>query len=64
MDLLNQTYGNGSVYYGGAFGATENAPMRISFTCIPRPELEEIDPARDRRVRPLNVQPSADWEYN
>ena len=53
VDALNQTYGNGSVYFGGAFGVTENAPMRISFTRIPAPELEEIDPARERRVRPL-----------
>jgi DNA polymerase-4 len=51
MDLLNQTYGNGSVYYGGAFGAARDAPMRISFTRIPTPELEEIDPGRERRVR-------------
>lgn len=52
VDLLNQTYGNGSIYYGGAFGVTDNAPMRISFTRIPTPELEEIDPHRMRRVRP------------
>ena len=64
MDLLNQTYGNGSVYYGGAFGVTENAPMRISFTCIPKPELEEIDPERGRRVRPLKVQEQPNWDNN
>ena len=52
VDSLNQTFGNGSVYFGGAFGVTGNAPMRISFTRIPAPELEEIDPARERRVRP------------
>lgn len=52
IDVLNQTYGNGSVYYGGAHGVTKDAPMRISFTRIPVPELEEIDPARERRVRP------------
>lgn len=51
VDLLNQTFGNGSVFYGGAFGATKNAPMRISFTRIPAPEIEEIDSARGRRVR-------------
>ncbi len=51
MDTLNQTFGNGSVFYGGAFGATANAPMRIAFTRIPTPELEEIDPRRERRVR-------------
>jgi len=52
MDTLNHTFGNGSVFLGGAFGVTDNAPMRISFTCIPKPELEEIDPARKRRLRP------------
>jgi DNA polymerase-4 len=57
VDSLNQTFGHGSVYFGGAFGVTENAPMRISFTRIPAPELEEIDPARERRVRPRKVEP-------
>ena len=52
VDLLNQTFGHGSVYFGGAWGVTENAPMRISFTCIPKPEVEEIDPSRNRRLRP------------
>ncbi len=53
MDTLNHTFGNGSVYFGGAFGVTEAAPMRISYTCIPKPELEEIDEARGRRLRPV-----------
>ena len=57
LDQLNQTYGNGSVYYGGAFGVTGDAPMRIAFTRIPTPELEEIDPNRGRRVRPLPPVP-------
>jgi DNA polymerase-4 len=52
MDTLNQTFGNGTVFYGGAFGVTDNAPMRIAFTRIPTPELEEIDPGRVRRLRP------------
>ena len=52
VDTLNQTFGNGSVFFGGAFGVTENAPMRISYTCIPKPELEEIDGARMGRLRP------------
>ena len=52
MDTLNQTFGNGSVFYGGAFGVTDNAPMRIAFTRIPTPELEEINHALGRRVRP------------
>ncbi len=51
VDTLNQTFGNGSVFYGGAFGVTDNAPMRIAFTRIPTPELEEIDPGRERRLR-------------
>ncbi len=51
VDTLNQTFGNGSVFYGGAFGAKDNAPMRIAFTRIPTPELEEIDPGRERRLR-------------
>lgn len=59
LDQLNQTYGNGSVYYGGAFGVVKNAPMRIAYTRIPAPELEEIDPARERRVRPLKPAPVA-----
>ena len=49
---LNKTFGKNSVYFGGAHGATENAPMRIAFTRIPDPELEEIDRSRGRRLRP------------
>lgn len=66
MDTLNHTFGNGSVYFGGAFGVTAAAPMRISYTCIPKPELEEIDESRGRRVRPLKALPPApeDWELN
>lgn len=63
MDTLNHTYGNGSVYFGGAFGVTEAAPMRISYTCIPKPELEEIDESRARRVRPLKVETPTVNEY-
>ena len=51
VDTLNQTFGNGTVFHGGAFGVTDNAPMRIAFTRIPTPELEEIDHRRNRRVR-------------
>ena len=64
VDQLNQTYGNGSVFYGGAYGVTQDAPMRIAFTRIPAPELEEIDPARGRRVRPLAPPPAPAWEDN
>lgn len=46
VDLVNQTFGHASAFFGGAFGVTENAPMRISYTCIPKPELEEIDLSR------------------
>jgi DNA polymerase-4 len=52
IDTLNQTFGKNSVYFGGAHGATNYAPMRIAFTRIPEPELEEIDAARQRRLRP------------
>ncbi len=58
VDQLNQTFGHGSVYFGGAFGVTANAPMRIAFTRIPAPEQEEIDPARERRVRPRKPEPA------
>jgi len=52
MDTLNQTFGNGSVYFGGAFGVTDNAPMRIAFTRIPDPEIEQLDSTRKGRLRP------------
>lgn len=52
VDTLNQTFGKNTVYFGGAHGATGYAPMRIAFTRIPEPELEEIDAARGRRLRP------------
>ncbi len=53
VDTLNQTFGKNSVYFGSALGATGYAPMRIAFTRIPQPELEEIDRAKNRRLRPL-----------
>lgn len=52
MDELNQVFGHSSVFYGGAFGVTKNAPMRIAFTRIPAPEVEQIDVRRERRLRP------------
>jgi len=52
VDELNKVFGKGSVYLGGAHGATGHAPMRIAFTRIPTPELEEIDRSRNRRLRP------------
>jgi DNA polymerase-4 len=51
MDTLNRALGKNSVYFGGAHGATQYAPMRIAFTRIPRPELEEIDRSLNRRIR-------------
>ena len=58
MDELNRTFGKNSVYFGGAHGATHYAPMRIAFTRIPEPEVEEIDPTRQRRLRP-KITPDA-----
>lgn len=52
VDTLNQTFGKNSVYFGGAHGATGYTPMRIAFTRIPEPEIEEIDAQRGRRLRP------------
>lgn len=52
IDTLNKTFGKNSVYFGGAHGATDYAPMRIAFTRIPDPELEEIDRSLNRRLRP------------
>ncbi len=52
VDTLNKALGKNSVYFGGALGATDYAPMRIAFTRSPDPELEDIDPSLRRRVRP------------
>jgi DNA polymerase IV len=57
VDTLNFTFGKNTVYFGGAHGATQSAPMRIAFTRIPEPELEEIDRARARRLRPKKETP-------
>jgi DNA polymerase-4 len=57
VDTLNQTFGKNSVYFGGAHGATSYAPMRIAFTRIPEPEIEEIDAKRGRRLRPKQPTP-------
>lgn len=57
VDTLNQTFGKNSVYFGGAHGATGYAPLRIAFTRIPEPEVEDIDPARQRRLRPKKTTP-------
>ncbi|MEO6873426.1 MAG: DNA polymerase [Opitutaceae bacterium] len=57
VDTLNKTFGKNSVYFGGAHGATAYAPMRIAFTRIPEPEIEEIDAQRGRRLRPKQIPP-------
>jgi DNA polymerase-4 len=58
VDTLNQTFGKNSVYFGGAHGETAYAPMRIAFTRIPEPEIEEIDAKRGRRLRPKKEPPA------
>lgn len=45
LDKLHQRFGNDAVYFGGAFRALHEAPMRISFNHIPDLALEE-DSAR------------------
>lgn len=52
VDHLNKVLGKNSVYFGGAHGATKGAPMRIAFTRIPKPELEEIDRRFEGRLKP------------
>lgn len=59
VDQLNKTFGKNSVYFGSALGATGYAPMRIAFTRIPKPELEEIDRTRGRRLRPKPPAPTS-----
>ena len=63
VDQLNQVFGKNSVYFGGAHGATQDAPMRIAFTRIPEPEIEEIDRKRGRRLKDLpRPSPPAECE--
>lgn len=57
VDTLNKTFGKNSVYFGGAHGATDHAPMRIAFTRIPDPALEEIDRSLHRRLKPVPPPP-------
>jgi DNA polymerase-4 len=40
FDRIRRKYGNSALYFGGAFLAGEQAPMRISFTHIPDVALE------------------------
>jgi DNA polymerase-4 len=51
VDHLNKVFGKNTVYLGGAHGATKDAPMRIAFTRIPEPEIEEIDRSYERRLK-------------
>lgn len=41
LDKLHQRFGNDAIYFGGAFRAIHEAPMRISFNHIPDLALEE-----------------------
>ena len=62
VDHLNKVLGKNTVYLGGAHGATKNAPMRIAFTRIPEPEIEEIDRSYERRLKkpkPPAAEPEA-----
>lgn len=40
LDRLRLKYGPQAVYFGGAFGAMQEAPMRIAFTHVPNLRLE------------------------
>src|SRR5690606_4555383 len=40
MDKLNKQFGKDTLYYGGAFEALQDAPMRIAFNHIPDLEVE------------------------
>ena len=51
VDHLNKVLGKNTVYLGGAHGATQDAPMRIAFTRIPEPEIEEIDRSFEGRLK-------------
>ncbi|HWA27659.1 MAG TPA: hypothetical protein VG734_18530 [Lacunisphaera sp.] len=51
VDHLNKVLGKNTVYLGGAHGATKDAPMRIAFTRIPEPEIEEIDRSYQGRLK-------------
>jgi len=62
VDHLNKVLGKNSVYFGGAHGATQDAPMRIAFTRIPEPEIEEIDRSYEGRLKrkpPPAIEPEA-----
>lgn len=63
VDHLNKVLGKNTVYFGGAHGATQDAPMRIAFTRIPEPEVEEIDRSFEGRLKkPAKPPPSSEPE--
>ncbi|HRE83214.1 MAG TPA: hypothetical protein PLN52_19375 [Opitutaceae bacterium] len=63
VDHLNKVLGKNTVYFGGAHGATKDAPMRIAFTRIPEPEVEEIDRSYEGRLKkPSKAPPSSEPE--
>ncbi|RXK56845.1 DNA polymerase [Oleiharenicola lentus] len=57
VDHLNKVLGKNTVYLGGAHGATKDAPMRIAFTRIPEPEIEEIDRSFEGRLKKRKPPP-------
>jgi len=57
VDHLNKVLGKNTVYLGGAHGATHDAPMRIAFTRIPEPEIEEIDRSHAGRLKKPEKRP-------
>jgi DNA polymerase-4 len=57
VDHLNKVLGKNTVYLGGAHGATKDAPMRIAFTRIPEPEIEEIDRSYQGRLKKPKPKP-------
>ncbi|AOS46432.1 DNA polymerase IV [Lacunisphaera limnophila] len=57
VDHLNKVLGKNTVYLGGAHGATKDAPMRIAFTRIPEPEIEEIDRSYEGRLKKKTPPP-------
>ena len=58
VDHLNKVLGKNTVYLGGAHGATKDAPMRIAFTRIPEPEIEEIDRSFEGRLKKPKKPPA------
>jgi DNA polymerase-4 len=62
VDHLNKVLGKNTVYLGGAHGATKDAPMRIAFTRIPEPEIEEIDRSYEGRLKKPVKKPPVEPE--